>query len=46
MRKSFRQNFDRYVTPELGIVRLIHFAHAASAYGRAHFVCAEFSACG
>ncbi len=33
MRKRFRQNFDGYVAPELGVVRLIHFAHAARAYG-------------
>jgi hypothetical protein len=46
MGECFWQNFDGHVAPELGIVRLIHFAHAASAYGRAHFVCAEFGACG
>ena len=38
VRERFRQNFDGYVAPELGVVRLIHFAHAARANLRDDFV--------
>ena len=46
VRERFRQNFDGYVAPELGVVRLIHFAHSARADGAEDFVRAEFCACG
>ena len=46
MRERFGQNLDRYVAPELGVVRLIHLAHAASTDLREDFVRAEFGACG
>ncbi len=44
MCKRFRQNLDGYVAPELGVVRLIHFSHAASANLREDFVRAELCA--
>ena len=46
MRKRFRQNFDGHVAPELGVVRLIHFSHAARANRREDFVGAEMCASG
>ena len=44
--ERFRQNFDGHVAPELGVVGLIHLAHAARTNVREDFVGAEFSACG
>ena len=38
MRHCFRQDFDGHVAPELGVLRLIHLAHAARANLRADFV--------
>ena len=46
MRDRFRQNFDGHVAPELGVMRLIHLAHAARANLRADFVETEFCARG
>jgi hypothetical protein len=46
MCKRFRQNFDRYVAPEIAVVRLIDFAHSACADSGEHFVCAEFGTSG
>ena len=44
VRDRFRQYFDGYVTPELGVVRLIDFSHPASANLRDDFVRAETGA--
>jgi hypothetical protein len=38
MRESFGQNLDGYIAPELGVVRLEHFAHSARADGCDDFV--------
>ena len=46
VRERFRQDFDGHVAPELGVVRLIHFAHAARANLRDDFVGAETCASG
>src|ERR1700686_4504385 len=35
------QNFDGHVASELGVVRLIHFSHAARANLREHFIRTE-----
>jgi hypothetical protein len=42
--ERFRQNFDGYFASELGVVRLIHSAHATRADLREDFVRAEFCA--
>ena len=44
VRERFRQNLDGHVAPELGVVRLIHFAHAARTDLREDFVGAELGA--
>ena len=41
MREGFRQDFDRYVAPEFGIVCLIDLAHATRTNLRGDFVGAE-----
>src|ERR1700730_11782841 len=46
IRKRFRQDFDGYVTSKLGVVRAVHLAHSARAYGREDFVRAKFGARG
>jgi hypothetical protein len=38
VRDRRRQNFDSDVTPQLGVCRAIHFAHATLAEGRKDFV--------
>ena len=44
MRESFRQDFDGHIAPELGVVRLVDFAHPACANLRHNFVGTELSA--
>src|SRR5713101_1793300 len=41
VRERFRQNFDRYVTPELRIPRAVHLSHSARADLRDDLVRAE-----
>ena len=46
MSECFGQNFDRHIAPELGVMRLIDFTHAARADLRKDFVGAETCASG
>jgi hypothetical protein len=44
VRECFGQDFDRHVAPKLGVVRLVHFSHAARTDLRSDFIRAEFCA--
>src|SRR3979409_1266925 len=44
VREGFGQNFYGHVAPELGVVRLVHFSHAARAQRRDDLVGTEFRA--
>jgi len=38
VRKSFRQDLDGHIAPQLGVLRAVHLAHPACANGREDFV--------
>ncbi len=44
VRKRFGQDFDGHVAPELGVVRLVHFAHPARTDERDNLVGSQMCA--